>query len=93
MQKNSYDFLQDLRQRESSGDYKAKNSAGYIGKYQMGEMAMADAGYYKKNVQTLDDYNNDWTGEFTGNDGIYRVDDFLNNPAAQENAMASFKQA
>ena len=40
MEKNSYDFLEALGQRESSGNYKAKNSAGYIGKYQMGEMTM-----------------------------------------------------
>ena len=89
MEKNSYDFLEALGQRESSGNYKAKNKLGYIGKYQMGETAMIDAGYYKK---SSGNYNNDWSGEFTGKDGVYSVEDFLNNPAAQENAQNIYKK-
>ena len=38
-------FLDDLAILESGGNYKAFNKYGYAGKYQMGEMAMIDAGY------------------------------------------------
>lgn len=54
----------------------------------MGEAALIDAGYYKKNTN----YNNDWSGTFNGKDGVYSIQDFLNNPAAQENAQIAFKK-
>lgn len=79
-------FLEDLGARESSGNYKAINKYGYIGKYQMGEMALIDCGYYKK----VKNYNNDWSGEFLGKDNVYSKKDFLNNPQAQENAIRIF---
>ena len=82
------DFLNDLGARESGGNYKAFNKYGYAGKYQMGEMALIDSGYYRKKGN----YNNDWSGEFTGKDGIYSIKDFLNNPKAQENAQIIFKK-
>ena len=75
MLKTEDDFFEDLGKRESSGNYRAKNKQGFLGKYQMGEAAMVDAGYYKPKRN----YNNDWTGEFTGKDGVYSVEDFLNN--------------
>ena len=90
MTKTLDEFYTDLGIRESSGNYKAKNRYGYLGKYQMGESAMIDAGYYKK---TSHNYNNDWSGQFTGKDGVYSVQDFLNNRQAQENAQKAFKQA
>jgi hypothetical protein len=46
--KTLQDFLNDLGARESGGNYKAFNKFGYAGKYQMGEMALIDCGYYKK---------------------------------------------
>lgn len=82
-------FLNDLGARESGGNYKALNKYGYAGKYQMGEAALIDAGYYKKNSKY---YNNDWTGEFTGKDGVMSLQDFLNNAKAQENAQICFKK-
>ena len=82
-------FLNDLALRESGGNYKAFNKYGYAGKYQMGEMALIDCGYYKK---TSRKFNNDWSGEFLGKDNIYSIQDFLNNPQAQENAQLSFKK-
>lgn len=82
------DFLNDLGARESGGNYKAFNKYGYAGKYQMSEMALIDSGYYRKKGN----YNNDWSGEFTGKDGIYSIKDFLNNPKAQENAQMIFKK-
>jgi len=83
------DFLNDLGARESGGNYKAFNKYGYAGKYQMGEMALVDAGYYVKQSRK---YNNDWSGKFMGKDGIYSIQDFLNNPQAQENAQIIFKK-
>lgn len=88
--KNLQDFYKDLGQREASGDYKSKNVFGYLGLYQMGTDALIDAGYYdwagKSNV-------NNWQDKyFTGKDGVYSVNDFLNNPQAQDNAMLEFKK-
>ena len=82
-------FLNDLGTRESGGNYKALNKYGYAGKYQMGEAALIDAGYYKKSTKI---YNNDWSGTFTGKDNVHSITDFLNNPAAQENAQIIFKK-
>lgn len=83
------DFLTDLGARESGGNYRAFNRYGYAGKYQMGEMALIDCGYYKK---PSGNYNNDWSGEFLGKDGVFSIQDFLNNPSAQENAQIIFKK-
>lgn len=82
-------FLNNLGIRESGGNYKALNSYGYAGKYQMGEAALIDCGYYRK---PSGKYNNDWSGTFTGKDGVNSIDDFLNNPKAQENAQIIFKK-
>ena len=83
------DFFEILGQLESSGDYAARNKFGYLGKYQMGEAAMIDAGYYTKNNNN---WNNDWSGKFTGKGGVNSVDDFLNNAEAQEQAQRIFKK-
>lgn len=82
-------FLNDLGARESGGNYKAFNKYGYAGKYQMGEAALVDSGYYSKISRK---YNNDWTGVFLGKDGVNSISDFLNNPKAQENAQILFKK-
>ncbi len=87
--KNLQDFLNDLGSRESGGNYKALNKYGYAGKYQMGEAALIDCGYYKKQNRI---YNNDWKGTFTGKDGIFSITDFLNNPRVQEKAQIIFKK-
>ena len=84
MTKTLNDFYNDLGARESGGNYSSVNKYGYVGKYQMGETAMVDAGYYKK---PSGKYNNDWSGQFTGKDGVYSVQDFLKNKQAQENAQ------
>ena len=90
MTKTLDEFYNDLGARESGGNYSSINKYGYVGKYQMGEAAMIDAGYYKKPSVK---YNNDWSGQFTGKDGVYSVQDFLKNKQAQENAQKAFKQA
>ena len=83
------DFLNDLAILESGGKYKAFNKYGYAGKYQMGEAALIDAGYYTKQNRN---YNNDWSGKFTGKDGVKSIQDFLNNPYAQEKAQLIYKR-
>lgn len=83
MSKTYDDFLSDLGNRESSGNYKAENTIGFIGKYQVGEDMMQDLGYYKGDSTG----KNDWVGKWTGKDGIYSKEDFLNNPAVQERAI------
>lgn len=86
--KTLQDFLNALGKRESGGNYLAFNKYGFAGKYQMGEAALIDAGYYRKNGK----YNNDWTGIFTGRDNVHSIIDFLNNAKAQENAQLAFKK-
>ena len=82
-------FLNDLGAKESAGNYKAFNKYGYAGKYQLGEPALIDAGYYQKPSRR---FNNDWSGIFTGKDGVNSIQDFLNNAKAQENAQIIFKK-
>ena len=53
MSKNLQDFNEALGARESGGNYKSKNKYGYLGKYQVGEAALIDAGYYTKKIRQL----------------------------------------
>jgi len=80
------DFLNKLGALESRGNYKAVNKDGFLGKYQMGEEALIDAGYYTKDGTK----KNDWGGTWTGKDGVTSKNDFLNNAQAQENAIHSY---
>lgn len=43
--KNHNQFLEDLGMRESSGNYKAVNQFGYLGKYQFGRRTLNALGY------------------------------------------------
>ncbi len=88
--KSLQNFLDDLGARESGKRYNILNKYGYAGKYQMGEAALIDSGYYKKGISKP--LNNDWSGCFTGKDGVKSIQDFLNNPQAQENAQIIFKR-
>lgn len=56
-----YDFLQALGKKESSGDYGEINSLNYLGKYQMGESALTDAGYYTPDGTRRNDWSGTWT--------------------------------
>jgi hypothetical protein len=69
-------FLSALGSRESSGRYDVENPWGYLGKYQMGEAALIDAGYYLQDGTA----QNDWRGEWTGKDGVWSKEDFLSSP-------------
>ena len=82
------DFYQALSNRESSGIHtKISERFHYIGLYQMGESALEDAGYYVKDNGV---YNNDWTGRWTGKNGIHNREDFLNAPEKQTRAIKDY---
>ena len=84
--------LAACRQRESSNNYRAVNTLGFSGAYQMGMAALEDTGYikkgswskYKKNKHTAD------PGVWSGKDGIKSREDFLNNPAVQDKAIRQY---
>lgn len=76
-------FFAALRQRESGNDYKAVNGYGYIGAYQFGEAALIDLGYV---VNDGSAFNNDFSGGFTGKNGVDSRSEFLNTPSAQDKA-------
>jgi Ca2+-binding RTX toxin-like protein len=84
----SYDaFLDALGERESSGNYGAVNTLGFLGKYQFGELALIDVGYYSADGTA----ENDWKpGSWTGKDGVDSKADFLADPAAQESAIRAY---
>jgi hypothetical protein len=70
-------------------------TGNYLGKYQLGSSALVNAGYISQTC--LDnEYKNNPTYAvrsdacWTGKNGVNSKTDFLNNPAAQEDAMHSF---
>jgi hypothetical protein len=86
----SYDaFFGALRHRESSGNYRAVNTLNFIGAYQFGEAALIDLGYVRRD---RDVYDNNFSGGFTGKNGIRSVADFLANPAVQDDAAREWMQ-
>lgn len=82
------EFMELLFLKEGGGDPRVENSFGYLGKYQFGEDALIDLGYYKgdksRNRTESGKFKYDWTGEWTGKNGIKSKDDFLNTPEAQD---------
>jgi hypothetical protein len=75
------DYYTALGKRECAGGaYTCKNRFGYLGKYQMGGKALQDAGF------------KDSQGNWTGKMGVRSGSNFLNNAAAQENAVRAYSQ-
>lgn len=72
------DFLDALGMRESSNDYTVVNRFGYMGRYQMGTLALQDAGFL--------DENGAWT-PLANSYGIYSEYDFLHCPEGQDAAV------
>ena len=70
------DFLQSLARRESAGNSHAVNKYGYAGLYQMGEEALIDAGYYRRDGTK----SNDWRGNWTGKNGVNSLNDYPEQP-------------
>jgi len=80
----TYDaFLAELRHSESRGNYQAVNTLNFLGAYQFGEAALIDLGYVRRD---RDIYDNDFSGGFTGKNGVRNIQDFLNNPEIQDKA-------
>lgn len=80
------DFLKAIAQRESSLNPRATNGAGYVGLFQMGTLAMTDAGYYRSNGTG----NNSWNGTFTGKNGVTSLNTFMSNPDMQVKAITDY---
>lgn len=82
------EFMELLFQKEGGGDPRVENPFGYIGKYQFGEDALVDLGYYKgdksKNRTESGNFKYDWIGDWTGKKEIKSKDDFLNNSEVQD---------
>ena len=90
MAAKTYDaFLDALGDRESGGSYAAVNQSGYLGKYQFGELALIDVGYYSADGTS----KNDWKpANWTGKDGIHSKDAFLADHAVQETAIRLYME-
>lgn len=82
-------FLQALASAESTNQPGTVNPFGYVGLFQMGELALQDAGYYQGDATRG---VNDWTGGWTGRDGINSLADFRASPQAQINAITRYDQ-
>ena len=77
---------------ESNGNYTAVNQFGYMGKYQLGSLALQDLGYIKPGTaQTPEAMNN--PSNWTGKNGVTSSSDFLNNSGVQESAMYDYTKA
>lgn len=79
------DYLKALAQRESSMNPAAELN-GYIGLFQMGTMAMTDAGYYRPMGTGV----NSWGGVFTGKDGLTSLAQFKASPDIQVKAVTAY---
>jgi hypothetical protein len=87
MTKTYEDFLLALAKSESSQRYDVVNTKGFLGKYQMGEEALIDSGYYKRDGKL----GNTFLDKFwTGKDGVKSKQGFLDSPQAQENAIRDY---
>lgn len=73
---------------ESGGSYGVVNEFGYAGKYQFGVDALTSTGWISNGAQINgNNYSQAaWTGKASSY-GVGSLDDFLNNPAAQDAAM------
>ena len=79
------DFLFAIAMRESNANPNAANTLGYLGMYQMGEIAMVDVKWYKETPPN-ETSKNDWTGAWlTGaqNNAVSSKGTFLGNAPAQ----------
>jgi hypothetical protein len=81
------DFLDALGKKESTDDYGKENDFGRLGRYQMGESALVDAGYVAKYDKRQDgNFKYPWTGK----NGIFSKEEFLDDPLAQERAVREY---
>ena len=88
---NTYqDYFDKLGVKESSSvpggaqNYHAENPFGFIGKYQFGEAALFDLGYYGLDGSDNNLFKNNWAGNWSGKNGINSKQDYFNNGPVQE---------
>jgi hemolysin type calcium-binding protein len=88
---NTYqDYFDTLGFKESSSipdgvqNYDTENPFGFIGKYQFGEAALFDLGYYGTDNSDSNLFKNDWAGNWSGKNGINSKQDYFNNGPVQE---------
>lgn len=72
-----------LKLMESGGDYQAVNTLNFLGAYQFGEAALIDLGYVRLDS---DPYDNNFSGGWTGKNGIRSTSDFLASSSVQDDA-------
>jgi len=77
--KNYCAFREALGQRESSGNYKAVNTLGFLGKYQFGLARLCDLGYTKRKSGTTGFSNKSFVWKKP-----YSQEVFLGNPNIQD---------
>jgi hypothetical protein len=90
MTKTYEEYIAAIRQYESGSKYNHLNpDYGFAGAYQIIEDSLQRIGYYKGDATPK---KNDWTGSWTGKNGISSISEFLNNPAAQDKAFLELQQ-
>jgi hypothetical protein len=90
MARGTYDdFFAALRMKESSGNYGVMSVRGEAGAYQFQEGALKSIGWYNDDGT----WGNDWRGSFTGQSGVSTIQQFLNSPTSQNNAMKAWAQS
>lgn len=77
-------LLKPCGMQESTGRYGAENGAHYIGKWQFGEAILVDLGYVYEDDDSLD---NDYSGGWTGKDGINGKEDLKKNHQVQDSII------
>lgn len=88
--KTYQEYFNALGFRESSSipggtqNYDSENASGFIGKYQFGEAALFDLGYYGIDNSDGNLFKNDWIGNWSGKNGINNKTDYFNHGAIQE---------
>ena len=98
MIKTYQDYFDTLGFKESSSipgefqNYSAENAYGFIGKYQFGEAALFDLGYYAIDNSDKDLFKNDWLGNWSGKDGISTKQDYFNKGSVQETIVHSWNE-
>lgn len=84
------EFLSALFASEGGGKLDVENKFGYIGKYQFGEDALYDLGYYESdsssNRTVTGKFKYDWSGSWTGKNGAVSKAAFLSSAAIQDQA-------
>jgi hypothetical protein len=94
-------FFISRKESQGGGDTKARNSRGYVGRYQFGLPALHDLGYITDNANADLRRDSNPKGKlqrdllplkstWSGKDGINSQEDFLNSPNIQNKVMINY---